>query len=51
MIDALSHPYLRDFHGQMPEPESDYLFDFDFERSGQNMSSIIIFIHSLFFLI
>ena len=23
----------------MPEPESDYLFDFDFEKSGQSMSS------------
>jgi len=30
--EALSHPYLRDFHGQMEEPECDTLFDFDFER-------------------
>jgi len=30
---ALRHPYLKDFHGQMPEPEMDALFDFDFERA------------------
>ena len=30
--DALAHPYLKDFHGQMSEPECDRLFDFDFER-------------------
>jgi len=30
--DALKHPYLKDFHGQMPEPTCDRLFDFDFER-------------------
>jgi hypothetical protein len=39
VIDALAHPYLRDFHGQMAEPESDFLFDFDFEKSGNQMMS------------
>lgn len=39
VIDALAHPYLRDFHGQMPEPESECLFDFDFEKSDSPMSS------------
>ena len=38
---ALEHPYLRDFHGQMDEPYSGALFDFDFERtesiSGVNL--------------
>lgn len=29
--DALQHPYLRDFSGQMAEPNSDSLFEFDFE--------------------
>lgn len=29
---ALSHPYLKDFHGQMAEPECDRLFDFTFEK-------------------
>jgi serine/threonine protein kinase len=33
--DALAHPYLKDFHGQMPEPNAKSLFDFDFERSDQ----------------
>jgi len=31
--EALEHPYLRDFHGQMDEPLSSTLFDFDFERT------------------
>lgn len=31
--EALAHPYLKDFHGQMEEPECESLFDFDFERS------------------
>jgi len=31
--EALEHPYLRDFHGQMDEPLSSNLFDFDFERT------------------
>lgn len=31
VTDALNHPYLRDFAGQMPEPNSDSLFEFDFE--------------------
>ena len=31
VLDALQHPYLRDFSGQMPEPNSDSLFEFDFE--------------------
>ena len=31
---ALEHPYLRDFHGQMPEPLSPSLFDFEFEKVG-----------------
>lgn len=31
VTDALRHPYLRDFAGQMPEPNSDTLFEFDFE--------------------
>eukprot|EP00607_Mallomonas_marina_P010950 CAMPEP_0182424188 /NCGR_PEP_ID=MMETSP1167-20130531/10299_1 /TAXON_ID=2988 /ORGANISM="Mallomonas Sp, Strain CCMP3275" /LENGTH=341 /DNA_ID=CAMNT_0024603793 /DNA_START=124 /DNA_END=1149 /DNA_ORIENTATION=+ len=31
--EALCHPYLKDFHGQMEEPECESLFDFDFERS------------------
>lgn len=29
---ALSHPYLKDFHGQMSEPAARARFDFDFER-------------------
>ena len=29
---ALAHPYLKDFHGQMSEPVAKSLFDFDFER-------------------
>lgn len=36
--EALEHPYLRDFHGQMPEPASKRLFDFDFERGGDELS-------------
>ena len=31
--EALEHPYLSDFHGQMDEPLSGALFDFDFERT------------------
>lgn len=31
VTDALNHPYLRDFSGQMPEPNSESLFEFDFE--------------------
>lgn len=34
---ALRHPYLKDFHGQMPEPDSRALFDFDFERTPGGM--------------
>ena len=30
--EALKHPYLKDFHGQMPEPLCDQLFDFEFEK-------------------
>jgi serine/threonine protein kinase len=30
--DALSHPYLKDFHGHMTEPVARSLFDFDFEK-------------------
>lgn len=30
--DALQHPYLRDFAGQLPEPDSEHLFEFDFEE-------------------
>ena len=30
--DALRHPYLADFHGQMPEPCAPSLFDFEFEK-------------------
>mmetsp|Transcript_29138 Transcript_29138/g.48988 ORF Transcript_29138/g.48988 Transcript_29138/m.48988 type:complete len:415 (+) Transcript_29138:129-1373(+) len=33
--DALAHPYLKDFHGQMAEPTCDRLFDFDFEKQTQ----------------
>jgi serine/threonine protein kinase len=35
---ALRHPYLKDFHGQMAEPESRSLFDFDFERTPSSLS-------------
>eukprot|EP00602_Paraphysomonas_sp_CaronLab_P006791 CAMPEP_0185017846 /NCGR_PEP_ID=MMETSP1103-20130426/725_1 /TAXON_ID=36769 /ORGANISM="Paraphysomonas bandaiensis, Strain Caron Lab Isolate" /LENGTH=344 /DNA_ID=CAMNT_0027547439 /DNA_START=308 /DNA_END=1342 /DNA_ORIENTATION=+ len=41
VTDAMAHPYLKDFYGQMSEPDSDYLFDFDFEKGGsisQNLS-------------
>lgn len=31
---ALAHPYLKDFHGQMSEPVARSRFDFDFERVG-----------------
>ncbi len=34
---ALRHPYLKDFHGQMAEPVSRTLFDFDFEKSPSGM--------------
>ena len=30
--EALAHPYLKDFHGQMAEPTCDRLFDFEFEK-------------------
>lgn len=30
--DALAHPYLKEFHGQMAEPTCDRLFDFEFEK-------------------
>lgn len=30
--EALSHPYLREFQGQMPEPNCKELFNFDFEE-------------------
>eukprot|EP00286_Rhodomonas_abbreviata_P024466 CAMPEP_0181293022 /NCGR_PEP_ID=MMETSP1101-20121128/2833_1 /TAXON_ID=46948 /ORGANISM="Rhodomonas abbreviata, Strain Caron Lab Isolate" /LENGTH=362 /DNA_ID=CAMNT_0023397561 /DNA_START=213 /DNA_END=1297 /DNA_ORIENTATION=- len=33
--DALAHPYLQDFHGQMAEPSCDRLFDFEFERRAE----------------
>lgn len=29
---ALAHPYLKDFHGQMSEPVARTAFDFEFER-------------------
>ena len=32
VTDALKHPYLREFAGQMPEPNSESLFEFDFEE-------------------
>ena len=32
VTDALNHPYLRDFSGQMPEPNCPSLFEFDFEE-------------------
>ena len=31
--EALNHPYLLEFQGQIEEPSCDELFDFDFERS------------------
>ena len=34
--DALAHPYLKDFHGQMAEPSCDRLFDFDFEKRSSS---------------
>eukprot|EP01039_Chlorochromonas_danica_P000501 gene501-540_t len=34
--DALAHPYLKAFHGQMSEPACRSLFDFDFERVDSN---------------
>jgi len=30
--DALKHPYLEGFHGVIPEPDCERLFDFEFER-------------------
>ena len=36
--EGLEHPYLKDFHGQMPEPCSKSLFDFDFERGEDELS-------------
>ena len=30
--EALEHPYMRDFHNQMPEPNCLKLFDFQFEQ-------------------
>lgn len=30
--DALNHPYLSEFQGQMPEPNCEELFEFDFEK-------------------
>ena len=36
---ALEHPYLKDFHGQMPEPSSKRLFDFSFERGQEELSN------------
>lgn len=35
--DALKHPYLKDFHMQMPEPNCRELFNFDFETNSQGM--------------
>ena len=32
---ALAHPYLKDFHGQMEEPSCHVPFDFDFERGDR----------------
>jgi serine/threonine protein kinase len=32
---ALAHPYLKDFHGQMPEPDARSLFDFQFEQTTE----------------
>lgn len=34
--EALAHPYLKDFHGQMSEPVAKSLFDFDFEKDYGN---------------
>eukprot|EP01038_Epipyxis_sp_PR26KG_P011753 gene11753-15726_t len=37
--EALAHPYLKDFHGQMSEPVSKSAFDFEFEKvTGDEMS-------------
>lgn len=37
--DALAHPYLKDFHGQMAEPTCSKMFDFTFEKAtGEEMS-------------
>ena len=33
--EALAHPYLKEFHGQMPEPTCSHLFDFQFEQANQ----------------
>jgi serine/threonine protein kinase len=33
--EALSHHYLKDFHGQMDEPSCHKLFDFDFEKDDR----------------
>jgi len=33
---ALEHPYLKDFHGQMSEPSSKKVFDFNFEKTEDN---------------
>jgi serine/threonine protein kinase len=37
--DALCHPYLKDFHGQLPEPDSETLFNFDFETGPNGMDA------------
>ena len=31
--ECLRHPYLKDFYQQMPEPNCDKVFDFEFERN------------------
>lgn len=35
---ALEHPYLKDFHKQMPEPNSKMLFDFNFEKQHEELT-------------
>ncbi len=33
--EALQHPYLKDFHGQMEEPNCPSVFDFEFEKGDR----------------
>lgn len=39
VIEALEHPYLREFHTSMTEPDCSRIFDFNFERRGAGGSS------------
>jgi mitogen-activated protein kinase 7 len=45
--EALEHPYLKDFHGQMPEPSCKQVFDFSFERGEDELSDEEV--HALMF--